>query len=67
MMQLNVTPDFKKRSLKFGPEFPAAAKLESVELVIPNPDGKIKTAGLSFIILRAVLILKTGGETWRIF
>lgn len=53
MMQLNVTPDFKKRSLKFGPEFPAAAKLESVELVIPNPDGKIKTAGLSFIIYSA--------------
>lgn len=53
MMQLNVTPDFKKRSLKFKPEFPAAAKLESVELVIPNPDGEIKTAGLSFIIYSA--------------
>ena len=53
MMQLNVTPDFEKRSLKFEPEFPAAAKLESVELVIPNPDGKIKTAGLSFIIYSA--------------
>ena len=53
MMQLNVTPDFKKRSLKFKPDFPAAAKLESVELVIPNPDGEIKTAGLSFIIYSA--------------